>query len=120
MENKADPMKFFAHVDKVVGALVSLGIHGPVENDTLKLVEVLTTDYYEYVQHTILYTDNIPRTETEAVIIHRYILTSRNGTKNRDVGRALDTSILTPRNRCQDGAKGGRGVSSGTVPDRSG
>lgn len=45
--------------------------------------------------------------------------TSRDGMKNRNVGQALVTSKLAPRNRNQDGANGGTGVSCDTVVDEN-
>ena len=60
MDKKEDPMKFFARVDKIVGVLISLGVHMPVQDVNLKIVEVLTSDY-EYQQRTILYKDDITR-----------------------------------------------------------
>lgn len=45
MKKKEDPVKFFAHVDKIEGLLGSLGVHFFVENINLKIVEVLTAGY---------------------------------------------------------------------------
>ena len=52
MEKKEEPMKFFARVDKIVGVLGSLGVHMPIEDVNLKIVEVLRDDC-EFEQRTI-------------------------------------------------------------------
>ena len=77
MEEKEDPMRFFACVDKIVGVSGSLGVHLPVEDVTLKIVEVVTADY-EFEQRTILYKDDITRAEIEAIVRQRYTIMSRN------------------------------------------
>ena len=76
MEKKEDPMKFFAHVDKIVGVLISLGVHMPVQDVNLKIVEVLTSEY-EYEQRIILYKDDITRGEIEAIVRQRYMHISK-------------------------------------------
>lgn len=39
------PASVFARVDKILGLLGSQGVHTPVEDVSLKIVEVLTKDY---------------------------------------------------------------------------
>ena len=51
MEKKEEPMRFFARVDKIVVFLGSPGVYLPVEDMSLKIVEVLTDDY-EFEQRT--------------------------------------------------------------------
>ena len=118
MEKKEEPMRFFARVDKVVGVLGSLGVHMPVEDANLKIVEVLT-DEYEFEQRTILYKDNITRAEIEAIVRQRYTIMSRGAsTRVRNVGQALVANKPTRRIRKQqDSGKyvAGKGVSSGVA-----
>ena len=82
MEKNAEPMRFCPRVDKIVGVLGSLGVHLPVEDVNLKIVEVLIADY-EFEQRTMLYKDNITRAEIEAIVRQRYTLMSRSSTKSR-------------------------------------
>ena len=107
MEKKEEPMRFFARVDKVVGVLGSLGVHMPVEDANLKIVEVLT-DEYEFEQRTILYKDNITRAEIEAIVRQRYTIMSRGAsTRVRNVGQALVANKPDDRIRKQkDSDKG--------------
>ena len=113
MDKKEKPMIFFARVDKIVGVLGSLGVHLPVEDVNLKIVEVLTADY-EFEQRTILYKDNITRAEIEAIVKQRYAIMSRStSTKNRYVGQALVANKSPRRNRKQQG--NGKGVSGGVA-----
>ena len=85
-----------------------LGVHVPVEDVNLKIVEVLTA-YYKHEQGTILYEDSVARAEIKAIVRQRYRLMSRTGTKSCNGGQALDTSKPTRRNRKQeDSSKGDR------------
>ena len=54
-----------------------LGVHLPVEDVNLKIVEVLTADY-EFEQRTILYKDNITRAEVEAIVRQTYTIMFRS------------------------------------------
>ena len=86
MEKNAEPMRFCPRVDKIVGVLGSLGVHLPVEDVNLKIVEVLIADY-EFEQRTMLYKDNITRAEIEAIVRQRYtIMSRRTSTKSRNAG----------------------------------
>ena len=112
-------MRFFACVDKIVGVSGSLGVHLPVEDVTLKIVEVVTADY-EFEQRTILYKDDITRAEIEAIVRQRCTIMSRGSTsaKNRNVGQALVANKPARRNRKQQGnGKGvaGKGASGGVA-----
>ena len=66
------PDEVFRACVKIVGVLISLGVHMPVQDVNLKIVEVLTSDY-EYEQRTILYKDDITRGEIEAIVRQRYM-----------------------------------------------
>ena len=119
MEEKAEPMRFFARVDKIVGVLGSLGVHLPTEDVNLKIVEVLTDDY-EFEQRTILYRYIITRPEIKAKVRQRHTIMSRGAsTKGRNVGQALIANKPGRRNRKQEGSgkvdRAGKGVSDYVV-----
>ena len=71
MENKEEPMIFFARVDKIVVGFGSLGVHLPREDANPTIVEVLTVDY-ELEQRTILYRNIITRAEIKAIVRQRH------------------------------------------------
>ena len=96
-----------------------LGVHVPVEDVNLKIVEVLTA-YYKHEQGTILYEDSVARAEIKAIVRQRYTPMSRTGTKSRNnVGQAVATSKSTRRNRKQKdrgkGDRAGEGVRGGAA-----
>lgn len=90
----------------------------PVEKVSFKMVEVLTIDY-EHKQRTILCRENITCAGTGAKARETYMLMSGNCTKIRSVWQAFVTSKLTRRNRNQESAAGGEGISSGTVATKN-
>ena len=118
MEKKDELMRFFARVDMIVGVLGSLGVHLPVEDVTLKIVEAFTADY-ELERRTIVYKDNITRAKGEAVVRQMYtIMSRRKSMKNRNVGQALVAHKPARRNRkqqCNGKGVAGKGVSGGVA-----
>ena len=66
MEEEEELMRFFALGDKIVGVLKSLGIHLPVQDVNLKIVEVLTAGY-GFEQLAILYKNSITHAGLEAI-----------------------------------------------------
>ena len=88
---------FRAYRQDCRGVLGSPGVHLPVEDVNLKIVEVLTDDY-EFEQRTILYKDDINRAEIEAIVRQRYTIMSAS-TKVRNVGPVSYTHLRAPRDR---------------------
>ena len=97
------PMKFFTRVDKIVGVLGSYGVHLPVEDVNLTIVEVLAT-VFKFEQRTILCRENITPAEIETIVKQRSTIMPRNTSKNiRNVGQAFAGNKPRRRNRKQGG-----------------
>ena len=85
MEKGEEAMKLFGRVDKIVGALASLGVTKSDADVNRKIIMSLTSDY-EIEERTILNRECISRSEIESIIRQSYLRIPAS--RNKKVGRA--------------------------------
>ena len=86
MENVEEPMKYFGRIDKIVGVRVSLGVAKTVADVNHKIITTLTSDY-KMEERTILYREDVTRSEIESIIRQRHLRLPES--KGKNVGQAL-------------------------------
>ena len=73
-------------IDKNTGVLASLGVAKTVADENRKIITTLTSDY-EMEERTILYREDVTRSEIESIIRQRHLRLPES--KGKNVGQAL-------------------------------